>query len=362
MARPLTPDEILAWARLSRTPRIGAVTFARLIAENGDAAAAFEALARRRPDLTGKAPSLEVLAQERDAMAGMGAVWVASLEPVYPRLLAALEAPPPLLAAQGQLGLAQRRGVALVGAREASAGGCQMAALLAEGLSAKGFVIVSGLARGIDAAAHEASLKGGTIAVTAGGLDKPYPPQNLALNDAIAAQGLILTDAALGLSPRAVDFPRRNSIIAGLVEAVIVVEAAARSGALMTAHAATELGREVMAVPGSPLDPRARGANALIKDGATLVESAEDVLAALGEVPRQTVSLPLSFDDAHSPQPANLLAAVAAALSPTPLHVNVIARALGAATASVAAALTELELSGQAVSEAGGYAALPPAS
>ena len=243
--------------------------------------------------------------------------------------------------------------------RDASAAGCRLAAVFAEELSAKGFVIVSGLARGIDAAAHAASLAGGTIAVTAGGLDKPYPPQNLALHDAIAEQGLIVTDAALGLAPRAIDFPRRNAVIAGLVEAGVVVEAAQRSGALMTAHAAGELGREVMAAPGSPLEPRARGTNGLIKQGAALVETADDVLAALGEPRIPRAVMPLS-EEREPPPSDDLLRAVAAALSPTPLHVNAIARALGAPTAAVAAALTELELNGQALSEAGGYACLPP--
>jgi DNA processing protein len=351
---------MLAWARLCRTPRIGAVTFARLVAEHGDASAAFDALARRRPELAANAPPLSVLQSEQEGLARRGARWVASFDPDYPRLLAALPAPPPLLAAQGDLTLAQRRAVALVGARDASAAGMHMAALLAKDLAEAGLVVVSGLARGIDAAAHKASLKSGTIAVIAGGLDKPYPPQNLALHEAIGAEGLLLTDAPLGHAPRATDFPRRNTVIAGLVEAVIVVEAAQRSGALMTAHAAIEFGREAMAVPGSPLEPRARGANALLKDGATLVETASDVLAALG-TPRRVEPQPPPQLVSPSDTPSDhLLSAVALALSPTPLHLNVIARAVGAEPAAVAAALTELEMTGQAVSDAGGYACLPP--
>jgi DNA processing protein len=253
--------------------------------------------------------------------------------------------------------LAQKRTVALVGARDASAAGLHMAQLLAQDLAAAGVVVVSGLARGVDTRAHQASLKTGTIAVLGGGLDQPYPPENATLHDAIAADGLLVTDAPLGYAPRAKDFPRRNAIIAGLSEAVVVVEASARSGALMTAHAAVELGRDAMAVPGSPLEPRARGGNQLIREGAALIESAEDVLAVLGGPRRLALSAPVAPQlDAPA---ESLVARVAQVLSPTPMHLNAIARAAGAPASAVAAALVELELTGQAMSESGGFATRP---
>ncbi|HET9230538.1 MAG TPA: DNA-processing protein DprA, partial [Vitreimonas sp.] len=217
----------------------------------------------------------------------------------------------------------------------------------------------SGLARGVDAAAHKGALGTGTAAVLAGGLDHPYPPQNLKLHDAICERGAVVSEAPLGTVARARDFPRRNSIISGLSRAVVIIEAALRSGSLITARAAADQGRDVMAAPGSPLDPRARGSNALIKQGATLIESAEDVLAALGDgaLPLRPNAIGPLFDDRSEPAPPGLPGKIAALLSPTPIHVNDLARLLEAPAGVVAAALTELELSGQAASLPGGYAA-----
>lgn len=315
------------------------------------------ALTRRGQAPARAIPTIAEIEQEFEALTAFGGQRVASCEPDYPRLLSTLPAPPPLLAIRGDPALATRRTIGIVGARDASAAGLRIAEIMAAELSALGFVVVSGLARGIDAKAHAASLAGGTIAALAGGIDQPYPPQNESLYQAICSKGLVVTDAPFGLAPRARDFPRRNAVIAGLCEAVVVVEASARSGSLMTAHAAIDMGRDVMAVPGSPLEPRARGANALIKEGAALVESAEDVAAALG-TPRIPKTAPVITHEPEAPDDS-FVAQVARALSPTPLHLNDLARALGASAAAVAAALTELELSGQAESGPGGFASRP---
>jgi DNA processing protein len=221
--------------------------------------------------------------------------------------------------------------------------------------------VVSGLARGLDASAHKGSLATGTAAVLAGGLDHPYPPQNLKLHETICARGVVVSEAPLGTIARARDFPRRNSIISGLSRGVVIIEAALRSGSLITARAAADQGRDVMAVPGSPLDPRARGSNALIKQGATLIEGAEDVIAVLGDAapPLRPLSAGPLFEEADAePPPPGLPKKIAALLSPTPVHVNDLARLVGAPMGAVAAALTELELEGRAASLPGGYAAL----
>ena len=270
----------------------------------------------------------------------LGARIEASCETGYPPMLAEQETPPPVISIRGKAELLTRPALAIVGSREASAAGLRMAQMLAADLGAAGYVIVAGLARGVDGAAHAAALEPGTIAVRAGGLDKPYPPQNLKLHDAIAARGAVITEAPLGAVARARDFPRRNHVISGLAQAVIVIEAAERSGSLLTARAAAEQGRDVMAVPGSPLDPRARGSNALIKQGAALVESAADAIAALQASPALLPRAPRpqrlfepSEPFARPPGPeddANLVARLAHLLSPTPIHLNELARLLNA--------------------------------
>src|SRR5690606_6431441 len=222
----------------------------------------------------------EVEAEMETARRG-GARFVAIGEPDYPPLLRAMELPPPLVAIKGEAGLFALPAASIVGARNASAAGTRMARMLASGLGQAGYAIVSGLARGIDTAAHEASLATGTIAVLAGGLDRPYPPENVALADRIAAQGVLISEMPFGWEPRARDFPRRNRLIAGLGLGLVVVEAARRSGSLISARLAGEIGRLVFAVPGSPLDPRAAGTNGLLKDGAMLVMEARDVIDAL---------------------------------------------------------------------------------
>lgn len=357
MRRPLARSERAAWAQLARTPRIGPLTFHRLIAKHRSAEAALEALPR-----LGVAPArADDVEAELDALERMNARLLCACEADYPGLLAALDAPPPVIAARGDLALLARPAVAIVGAREASAAGLILAEQIAAGLGKAGFVVVSGLARGIDAAAHRAALGAGTIAVLAGGLDKPYPPQNLDLHADIAARGCVIAEAPLGAVARARDFPRRNHIISGLARGVVVIEAALRSGSLITARAAAEQGRDVMAAPGSPLDPRARGSNALIKSGAALIEDAGDVLACLGETPLPRAAPRLPLFEEESPA-RGLAGKIARLLSPTPTHLNDLARLAGAPAGAVAAALTELELEGRAATLPGGYAASPRAA
>lgn len=359
MKRTLARPEKIAWARLARTPRIGPVTFHQLLARHKNPAGALDAL----PGLARLAPpSADLIEAELEAVEQLGARLVASCEPDYPPLLNELDAPPPLLALRGDAKLLARPTIALVGAREGSAAGLMLAERIAADLGAAGFVVVSGLARGIDAAAHKGALTTGTAAVLAGGLDHPYPPQNLKLHEAICARGVVVSEAPLGTAPRARDFPRRNNIISGLSRAVVVIEAALRSGSLITARAAADQGRDVMAAPGSPLDPRARGSNSLIKQGAVLIESAEDIIAALESTLGQPSARPLSpgplFEDApREPPPPGLARRLAALLSPTPVHVNDVARMLEQPAGIVAAALMELELEGRAASLPGGYAA-----
>lgn len=356
MSRP----ERLAFAQLARTQGVGPVTFSRLITRYGGAEAALDALPRLAHGRALTPPDPARIRAELSALEAMGAQLLASCEPDYPEALTHLDPPPPLLAVKGALALFTRPAVAIVGARDASAAGQRMAQLLAADLAAEGYVIVSGLARGVDAAAHRAALSGGTVAVLAGGLDRPYPPQNLGLLEAILDQGgAVVAEAPLGQEPRARDFPRRNHIISGLSLGVVVIEAAQRSGSLITARAAADQGREVMAVPGSPLDPRARGCNQLLRNGATLVETAADVIEALGRIgsqrPRPLPPAPTP-PDLFTP-PAGLSSQLAALLSPTPMHLNELARLLNVGSGVVGAALMELELSGRAASLPGGYAA-----
>jgi DNA processing protein len=354
MKRALAPSERVAWLRLLRTPRIGPLTFHRLIAQFGSPHAALNEL----PRLSDRPPPTQ--SEVEDELAGLerlGARLIASCEPDYPPLLAELDAPPPALAVRGDATLFQRSAIALVGSREGSAAALTFTETLARDLGQAGHVIVSGLARGIDAAAHRGSLETGAVAVLAGGLDHPYPPQNLKLHAAICERGAVVTEAPLGANARARDFPRRNSIISGLSRAVVVIEAALRSGSLITARAAADQGRDVMAVPGSPLDPRARGSNALIKQGAALVEGADDVLAALGEPTLQARATQNVFAAPAVEPPPGLTRKLASLLSPTPVHANDLARLCEAPVGAVVAALIELELEGRAASLPGGYAA-----
>jgi DNA processing protein len=288
-ATPPPAAELLARLRLARTDSIGPVTFRRLLARHGNALAALAALpgiAARRGTRIALCPEADAL-REMAALHRLGGRFLFTGEAPYPPLLDLAEDAPPVLAVLGDPAALAGRAVALVGARNASAAGRRLAEELAEQLAAAGLVVVSGLARGIDAAAHLGALRRGrTVAAVAGGLDQPYPPDHAKLQDRIAAEGgAVVAEAPLGTAPLARHFPRRNRIVAGLSLGVVVVEAAPRSGSLITARLALEAGRELFAVPGSPLDPRCRGSNDLIRQGAHLTESIADVLEHLPEAP-----------------------------------------------------------------------------
>jgi DNA processing protein len=363
-ALPRSDDGVLDWLRLTRSRRVGPATFLRLIAEHGSAAAALEALPRiaEAAGVRSYAPASrsEALAEQRAAqVAGARALLLGAAD--YPPRLATIADPPPLLWALGRPGLAARPVVALVGARNASALGCRMASRLAAELGEAGFVVASGLARGIDAAAHRAALAAGTIAAQAGGLDEVYPPENAGLAAEIARLGLRLSEMPMGHAPRAQDFPRRNRIVSGLALGVVVIEGAMRSGSLITARNALDQGREVMAVPGNPLDARAGGCNQLIRDGATLVRSAADVTEALAAcldapaVPRRAaVPEPAEAAPAGTPFERRLLER----LTTAPVAEDLLIRDLALPAAAVSAALLDLELAGRVQRHPGGLVSL----
>ncbi|MBA3666473.1 MAG: DNA-protecting protein DprA [Sphingomonas sp.] len=354
------PD-LIERLRLIRTPGIGPIAFRQLLLRFGSAAAALDAI----PDLArrggGKAPSLFPVANaEREiaAVGKAGARFLALGQGLYPRALAELENAPPLVTAKGRLELLDRPMVAIVGARNASAAACRFARGLAHELGQEGVSIVSGLARGIDSAAHDGSLDSGTIAVIAGGIDVAYPPENEARQRDIAELGLLIAEMPPGTEPRARHFPYRNRIIAGLAAGTVVVEAAPRSGSLITARLAAEAGREVMAVPGSPLDPRAQGCNQLIRDGATLIQNGADVMEQLRPIAGVVASPVWPFDhDAPAtpvdPEP-DVRARVEELLGPSPVPVDEIVRLSGAAAGQVQLVLLELDLAGRLDRHAGG--------
>ena len=361
----MTEDgERLDWLRLARTNGIGPVSFFQLIQRFRSAGAALEAL----PELSGRSrrarpllpPSRSEVEAELKAVQRYGARIVLSRDPDYPVLLKDLAPPPPVLTLLGKPDLAARPTVALVGARNASAAGRKIARDMAAELGRNGFTIVSGLALGIDGEAHAASLATGTIAVLGGGIDHVYPPQHERLYAEIAASGLIVSESPFGYRAKAQDFPRRNRIITGMSHGVVVIEAAERSGSLISARVAGEQGREVMAVPGSPLDPRAAGTNSLLHQGATLVRHAEDVLDVLSTLDRRRVSAPppkpFEFDpEGDEPDEADIQR-VLAALSPHPMPIDEIARASSLRAARCAAILLELEIAGDAQTLPGGLA------
>lgn len=358
----LSRAERIDWLRLARTARVGPVTFAQLLARHGTPAAALKVLPAlaRRGGMQLVPVDPDRAARELDATEALGGRVLMSCEPDYPPLLAALDPPPPVITVLGDPRLAARPTVALVGARNASAAGRKIARDMAGDLGRAGYVTVSGLARGIDGEVHAASLESGTIAVLGGGVDHVYPPQHEALYDAVTKQGLIVSESPLGHRATARDFPRRNRLITGLAMGVVVVEAAERSGSLISARTAAEQGRDVMAVPGSPLDPRAAGTNALLRGGASLVRDARDVLDVLDALPRLRLEAPSAPDYETEPDtdpvPTEQMDAVRAALTPYPLALDEIARAAGVGPARCAAILMELELAGEAETLPGGLA------
>jgi DNA processing protein len=343
------------------------VTCRQLIARFGTPAAALAAV----PDLARRGGGRAPLLRSRDdaereiaKVEKLGAKFLALGQGLYPRLLAEIEDAPPLLIAKGNLAFLDRQSVAMVGARNASAAACRFARGLAHDLGQQGLIVVSGLARGIDSAAHDGSIETGTIGVIAGGIDVFYPPENRQRQEAMYERGLVLAEMPPGTEPRARHFPYRNRIIAAMSSGTVVVEAAPRSGSLITARLAAEAGREVMAVPGSPLDPRAQGCNQLIRDGATLVQNAADVIEAIQPYESRVRSPAAPFDSAGE-EPfdgEDVLASVEALLGPSAVPVDEIIRLSGASSGAVQMALLELDLAGRLDRHAGNRVNLRPAS
>ena len=358
----LSDEERLNWLRLAQTENVGPVTFHQLIGAYKTATAAIEAL----PDLSargGRRRALQIYSKEaaQQMMAkaeALNAKFVVAREVGYPRDLQHIPAAPPMVCVAGNLELAVQNGVAIVGARNASALGLKFTRQLARGLVDAGLLVVSGLARGIDTAAHEASLNAGTAAVLACGLDHFYPPENEKLQCAIGEHGLLISEMPPGTAPKSEHFPRRNRIISGMAKAVIIVEAAMRSGSLITARFAAEQGREVFAVPGSPLDPRCEGTNKLIKDGANILTSIDDVLTALKTQSYRPRGMLLEEEPLSVLMPTSISAQdrerVLTLLSPSPIETDDLIRESGLATEYVVTILLELELAGRAIRHAGG--------
>ncbi len=364
----LSDRQRLNWLRLIRTPNVGPATFRDLINRFGSAEAALEIL----PELTiaggaGRAvriPSTSEVEAELEIAARAGARFVGIGEPDYPPLLKSMDNPPPLLAIKGTAAIFSLPPVAIVGARNASLAGIKMARTLAAELGRQGYSVISGLARGIDTAAHEGSLATGTVAVLAGGLDQPYPPENAGLADEIArGGGAAVSEMPFGWEPRAQDFPRRNRIIAGLSLGLVVVEAAKRSGSLISARLAGEMGRLVFAVPGSPLDPRAAGANGLLKEGAILVTEVSDIIEAIAPLSGRPIPLPATFEEpadfsATPPAGDSDRERVIEALGPTPVGVDELIRHTGLHPAQIFMILLELDLAGRLERHSGGSVSL----
>ena len=357
-------EDLLARIRLIRSASIGPVTYRQLVARFGSAQAALEAV----PDLArrggGRPPalfSLDNAKREIERVEKLGARYLMLGRGLYPSMLAELDDAPPLLIAEGDLGLLEKACVAIVGARNASAAACRFARGLAHDLGREGVVVVSGLARGIDTAAHDGALETGTIGVIAGGIDVFYPPENEARQKTMFERGLVVAEMPPGTEPRARHFPYRNRIIAGLCAGTVVVEAAPRSGSLITARLAAEMGREVMAVPGSPLDPRAQGCNQLIRDGATLVQNAADVIEAIQPSRTRVASPRFDYQPQAEQFDGEAVETIEALLGPSPVPVDEIIRLSGAPSGAVQMALLELDLAGRLERHAGNKVSLSPA-
>jgi DNA processing protein len=363
----LGDDERIEWLRLIRSDNVGPRTFKALLRQCGGAGAALAALPELARRGGGKVKICSRADAERELKAAraLGVRLVALGEPDYPARLAEIDDAPPLLAVRGDLAALARPMVALVGSRNASAAGAKFAARLARDLGEAGLVIASGLARGIDAAAHRASLDTGTVAVLAGGQDCIYPAEHAPLIDAILGHGAAVSEMPLGWEPRARDFPRRNRLISGLSVGVVIIEAARRSGSLITARFALEQGREVFAVPGSPLDPRAEGANGLLKQGATLVTEAADVIAAIAPILGQPIAAPAARPvmrdeplSADGEPDARARSDIARLLGPTPVALDDLVRLSGAPPSMVRQVLLELELAGRIERHGGGLVSM----
>ncbi|TIX89496.1 DNA-processing protein DprA [Rhizobium sp. P44RR-XXIV] len=366
----LTEKQRIAWLRLIRSDNVGPSTFRDLINHYGSAEAALAML----PELSQRGGSTRAIriADERDALRELeavhrfGARFVGIGEPDYPSALREIDGAPPLLTVKGNVPTATRPAIGIVGSRNASISGAKFTAMIARTCGEAGYAVVSGLARGIDTAAHRASLETGTVAAMAGGLDQPYPPENIGLlNDIWNGNGLAVSEMPFGWEPRARDFPRRNRLISGISLGVVIVEAATRSGSLITARLAGEFGRLVFAVPGSPLDPRCEGTNGLLKDGAMIVTTPGDIVDALRPLaepdlfrPRPVEapierSKPLSVppDDAERDY-------IVDALGPTPVEIDDIVRHTGLPVSAVHSVLLELDMAGRLHRHPGGLVSI----
>ncbi|MBB5073082.1 DNA processing protein [Bartonella callosciuri] len=382
----LTDRQRLNWLRLLRSENIGAVSFRNLIdhyktAEN--ALAALPELSRKGGLSTSiRITTIEDAEREMQEAEKLGIRFIGIGEPDYPAFLKIMESSPPLIAIKGNVSVFQKPSVGIVGSRNASAAGKKLAAQFAHFLGDAGFITISGLARGIDSIVHQASLLTGTVAVMAGGIDHVYPPENKKLHeDIISNGGAIISEMPISWKPRAIDFPRRNRIIAGLSLGLLVVEAALRSGSLITARQAAEMGRLTFAIPGSPLDPRSVGTNNLIKDGALLTTHPSDIIETLTPLTATTTNSQLNFFEEEGPvslqfeedslsaadtKNSNPLSlgddaermAVLSALSTTPIDLDTLSIHSGVSLQKLYLLLVELELAGKLIRHAGGYVSL----
>ncbi len=361
-ALPISHTDKLDWLRLYRSRRVGPVTFIRMVREHGSVAAALDALPRiaAASGVADYQPmSRESAEIEYASGQAVGAELLFLGAANYPPRLATIQDPPAILWALGDPSIAFRTSVAFVGARNSSSLGRRMAANLSKDLSAEGYVIVSGLARGIDTEAHKAALNGGTIAVLAGGVDTIYPKENNKLAQDILETGLRVSEMPIGLQPQARHFPRRNRIISGLAQAVLVVEGASKSGSLITAKNALDQGREVMAVPGNPMDGRAAGCNMLIRDGATLVRSAADIVEALATPPQAPPKIPVTRPKAKRPD-KTLTRTLMSLIGPAPVQEDILVRQTLRPAQDVMSALLDLEVTRKIERFAGGAIAVSP--
>jgi DNA processing protein len=352
-----------AQLRLIRSANVGPVTYRQLLARFGSAEAALAALPMLAARGGAREPRLAdpgAVRREIATVERLGARYLFLFDPDYPALLAEMENAPPALIVRGRIELTARTSVALVGARNASAAACRFARQLGLALGEAGVTVISGLARGIDTAAHVGSIGSGTVGVIASGIDLVFPPENAELQERIANEGLLVAEQPPGTEPLARFFPSRNRIIAGLALGTVVVEAAPKSGSLITARMAAEAGREVMAVPGSPLDPRAQGCNLLIREGATLVQGVDDILEAIRPIDPRSVRSPVRGFGSEPPADASDAerAAVVALLGLVPVPVDELIRQSGLAPAVVQTVLLELELAGRLERHAGGRVSL----
>ncbi|MBW9066255.1 DNA-protecting protein DprA [Rhizobium herbae] len=367
----LTERQRIAWLRLIRSDNVGPATFRDLINHFGSAETALEMLPElsRRGGST-RAIRVATVAEAEKELASahrFGARFVGIGEPDYPPALRQIDGAPPLLAVKGNPAIGTVPALGIVGSRNASISGAKFAAMIARDVGRAGYSIISGLARGIDTAAHRASLDTGTIAALAGGLDQPYPPENIGLLDEITdGNGLAISEMPFGWEPRARDFPRRNRLIAGVSLGLAVIEAAARSGSLITARYAADFGRLVFAVPGSPLDPRCHGTNDLLKDGAIVTTEPQDILQALAPVSRIDLFTPPQAEEPgeyeHGPMTPppdeNDRMRITDALGPTPVEIDDIIRHTGLSASAVYLVLLELDLAGRLHRHPGGLVSL----